>query len=64
MEFPKVVNRADWLFARLQLLAQEKELTQRRDALNAELFGLKVALLGSGEAPQFPKTIESGESTA
>jgi predicted dithiol-disulfide oxidoreductase (DUF899 family) len=36
MEFPKVVNRADWLSARLQLLAKEKELTQRRDALNAE----------------------------
>ena len=36
MEFPKVVNRADWLSARRQLLAKEKELTQRRDALNAE----------------------------
>lgn len=33
---PKVVPRAEWLVARQDLLAKEKELTRRRDALNAE----------------------------
>lgn len=33
---PKVVTRAEWLVARQELLAKEKELTRRRDALNAE----------------------------
>lgn len=36
LELPKVVNRADRLSARLELLAKEKELTRRRDALNVE----------------------------
>jgi predicted dithiol-disulfide oxidoreductase (DUF899 family) len=33
---PEVVSRAEWDVARKQLLAQEKELTRARDALNAE----------------------------
>jgi predicted dithiol-disulfide oxidoreductase (DUF899 family) len=33
---PEVVSREKWLQARLALLAEEKELTRRRDALNAE----------------------------
>ena len=36
MALPEVVSREQWLEARLALLAQEKELTRRRDALNAE----------------------------
>jgi predicted dithiol-disulfide oxidoreductase (DUF899 family) len=36
LELPNVVHRADWLTARLELLAKEKDLTRRRDALNAE----------------------------
>jgi predicted dithiol-disulfide oxidoreductase (DUF899 family) len=36
MSLPKVVSRADWLTARKELLAAEKELTRRRDALSAE----------------------------
>ena len=36
MSLPKVVSRADWLTARNALLAQEKELTRRRDALSAQ----------------------------
>jgi predicted dithiol-disulfide oxidoreductase (DUF899 family) len=36
MDLPEVVSREQWLKARLQLLAEEKELTRRRDALNAE----------------------------
>ena len=36
MSLPQVVSRDEWLVARKQLLAKEKELTRRRDALNAE----------------------------
>jgi predicted dithiol-disulfide oxidoreductase (DUF899 family) len=36
MSLPDVVTREQWLEARRQLLAQEKELTRRHDALNAE----------------------------
>jgi predicted dithiol-disulfide oxidoreductase (DUF899 family) len=35
MALPDVVSRDQWLDARLALLAEEKELTRRRDALNA-----------------------------
>ncbi len=33
---PKIVSRDEWLAARKELLAREKEFTRRRDALNAE----------------------------
>lgn len=36
MALPEVVSREQWLKARMSLLQQEKELTRRRDALNAE----------------------------
>jgi predicted dithiol-disulfide oxidoreductase (DUF899 family) len=36
IELPTVVTRAEWLVARKQLLTKEKELTHRRDALNAD----------------------------
>ena len=36
MSLPEVVSRAEWLRARKDLLAKEKELTRSRDALNAE----------------------------
>ena len=36
MSLPQVVSREEWLTARRQLLDEEKELTRRRDALNAE----------------------------
>jgi predicted dithiol-disulfide oxidoreductase (DUF899 family) len=36
MALPEVVSRDQWLTARLALLAEEKELTRRRDALNAQ----------------------------
>jgi predicted dithiol-disulfide oxidoreductase (DUF899 family) len=36
MTLPDVVSREEWLVARKRLLAAEKELTRRRDALNAE----------------------------
>ena len=33
LENPKVVSQAEWLAARKELLAREKELTRRYDAL-------------------------------
>jgi predicted dithiol-disulfide oxidoreductase (DUF899 family) len=36
MSLPDVVSREQWLDARLGLLAQEKELTRRHDAINAD----------------------------
>ncbi len=36
MSLPHVVSRDEWLVARKELLAEEKELTRRRDALNAD----------------------------
>ena len=36
MDDPQVVSRDEWLAARGQLLAKEKEFTRQRDALNAE----------------------------
>jgi len=36
MAVPKVVSRQPWVGARLALLAREKELTRRRDAVNAQ----------------------------
>jgi predicted dithiol-disulfide oxidoreductase (DUF899 family) len=36
MTLPQIVSRDEWLLARKELLAKEKELTRRRDALNVE----------------------------
>ena len=36
MSLPEVVSRDEWLVARKALLTAEKELTRRRDALNAD----------------------------
>lgn len=36
MEMPKVVSREEWLRARQELLAKEKEWNRQRDALSAE----------------------------
>jgi len=36
MALPEVVSREQWLEARRRLLTEEKELTRRRDALNAK----------------------------
>jgi len=36
MDRPKMVARAEWLIARKELLAREKEFTRQRDALSAE----------------------------
>ena len=42
MDDPQVVSRDEWLAARRQLLAKEKEFTRQRDALNAERRGLPM----------------------
>ena len=47
MELPDVVSPEQWLQARKALLAQEKELTRRRDALAAERRRLPMVLLVS-----------------
>ncbi|HEU4947808.1 MAG TPA: DUF899 domain-containing protein [Kribbella sp.] len=36
MNLPEVVSREEWLTARRKFLAEEKEFTRRRDALNAD----------------------------
>jgi predicted dithiol-disulfide oxidoreductase (DUF899 family) len=36
MSLPEIVSREEWIAARRRLLAQEKELTRRHDALNAD----------------------------
>src|SRR6266852_9756866 len=36
IENPKLVSRDEWLAARTKLLAKEKQLTRKRDALAAE----------------------------
>jgi predicted dithiol-disulfide oxidoreductase (DUF899 family) len=36
MSLPKIASRDEWLTARKELLAKEKELTRQRDALNIE----------------------------
>jgi predicted dithiol-disulfide oxidoreductase (DUF899 family) len=36
LSLPEVATREEWLVARKQLLAREKELTRQRDALNAD----------------------------
>ena len=36
MSLPRIATRDEWLAARAELLAEEKELTRRRDALNTK----------------------------
>jgi predicted dithiol-disulfide oxidoreductase (DUF899 family) len=36
MSLPRIATRDEWLVARKELLAKEKDLTRRRDALNSE----------------------------
>ena len=46
MSVPRVVSREEWLAARKQLLAREKALTRKRDAVNAERRRLPVVEVG------------------
>jgi predicted dithiol-disulfide oxidoreductase (DUF899 family) len=42
VSLPRVASREEWLAARTELLAKEKELTRRRDALNTERRNLPM----------------------
>jgi predicted dithiol-disulfide oxidoreductase (DUF899 family) len=42
MSLPKIATRDEWLLARKDLLAREKELTRRRDELNVERRQLPI----------------------
>jgi predicted dithiol-disulfide oxidoreductase (DUF899 family) len=42
MSLPKIASRDEWVAARTNLLAKEKELTKRRDALNAQRCDLPL----------------------
>jgi predicted dithiol-disulfide oxidoreductase (DUF899 family) len=42
MNFPEIVTAEEWRRARVELLAKEKELTRRRDALNSERRNLPM----------------------
>jgi predicted dithiol-disulfide oxidoreductase (DUF899 family) len=60
MSLPQVVSREEWLAARQELLAQEKELTRRRDALNADRRRLPMVRIGKDyvfEGPGGPATL-------
>lgn len=48
MSLPRVVSRDEWLRARTELLAEEKKLTRRRDALNAERRRLPMVEIEKG----------------
>ena len=43
MALPQIVSRDEWRAARKALLAEEKALTRRRDALNAVRRGLPMS---------------------
>jgi predicted dithiol-disulfide oxidoreductase (DUF899 family) len=42
MSLPRIATRDEWLVARRELLAQEKDLTRRRDAINTRRRGLPM----------------------
>jgi predicted dithiol-disulfide oxidoreductase (DUF899 family) len=46
MSLPKIATREEWLAARTDLLAEEKDLTRRRDALSAERRNLPMVEIG------------------
>jgi predicted dithiol-disulfide oxidoreductase (DUF899 family) len=57
MALPDVVSQEQWLEARLRLLAQEKEQTRARSALNAERRRLPMVRIEKKyafEGPQGP----------
>lgn len=60
MNRPKVVSRDEWLAARKELLAKEKELTRTQDALSAERRRLPMVRVEKGyvfEGPEGKATL-------
>jgi predicted dithiol-disulfide oxidoreductase (DUF899 family) len=45
MSLPRIASRDEWLAARTELLAKEKELTRQRDALNVERRDLPMVAI-------------------
>ena len=57
MSLPRIVSRDEWRKARIGLLAEEKEMTRRRDALNTERRELPMVEIDKEyvfEGPQGP----------
>jgi len=57
---PEIVSREEWLVARKELLAREKELTRARDALNADRRRLPMVEVAKDyvfEGPGGPATL-------
>ena len=48
MELPKIASREEWLAARLELLAKEKQLSRAQAALAAERRALPMVEIGKG----------------
>jgi predicted dithiol-disulfide oxidoreductase (DUF899 family) len=46
MSLPRIATQQEWLAARTELLAKEKELTRQRDALNTERRNLPMTEVG------------------
>ena len=57
MSLPDVVTRDEWLAARKELLAREKEFTRQRDALNAELQQAGAWVFAGGLYPSSTATV-------
>src|SRR5919197_5011516 len=60
MSLPQIVSRDEWLAARKDLLAKEKELTRRRDALSIERRNLPMVQIDKEyvfEGPDGPATL-------
>jgi predicted dithiol-disulfide oxidoreductase (DUF899 family) len=60
MSLPQIVSRDEWLAARKDLLAKEKELTRRRDALSAERRNLPMVAVDKDyvfEGPDGPASL-------
>jgi hypothetical protein len=59
-ELPMIATRAEWLVVRKQLLTKEKELTRRRDALNAERCRLLKVRIDPRRRLLFPRLTALG----
>lgn len=60
MNLPRIVSRQEWLAARTELLAEEKELTRRRDALSTRRRELPMVEIDKPYAftgPEGPATL-------
>ena len=63
MSLPNVVSPEAWRAARVELLAEEKELTRSRDALNVKRRELPMVKLAVGTRPLVPP-IDTSEPCA